>query len=225
LLPFGAMSLSLTVRPREVTGRHVHALRRAGQVPATVYGHLQPAISVQVDAKEIDRIWQRAGRTHLIDLRIEGQAVRRVLIREFQRNPRTGAPFHADFFAVNLREKLTADVPVVITGESPAVSDLKIGQLLQTLNTIKVECLPTDLPPQIHVDVSGLGAVDDSITVGELTLPKGVALVGVEPSEVVVKVAALRVREEVEEAAAEAEAPEAAAEAAPAEGEAEASRE
>jgi large subunit ribosomal protein L25 len=225
LLPFGAMSLSLTVRPREVTGRHVHALRRAGQVPATVYGHLQPAISVQVDAKEIDRIWQRAGRTHLIDLRIEGQAVRRVLIREFQRNPRTGAPFHADFFAVNLREKLTADVPVVITGESPAVSDLKIGQLLQTLNTIKVECLPTDLPPQIHVDVSGLGAVDDSITVGELTLPKGVALVGVEPSEVVVKVAALRVREEVEEAAAEAEAPEAGAEGAPAEGEAEASRE
>jgi large subunit ribosomal protein L25 len=222
LLPFGAMSLSLTVRPREVTGRHVHALRRAGQVPATVYGHLQPAISVQADAKEIDRIWQRAGRTHLIDLRIDGQPVKRVIIREFQRNPRTGAPMHADFFAVNLREKLTADVPIVLTGDSPAVSDLKIGQLLQTLNTVKVECLPTDLPPQIHVDVSGLGAVDDSVTIADLTLPKGVTLVGVEPSEVIVKVAPLRVREEVEEAPAEAEAPEAAAGAEAAEGEAEA---
>jgi large subunit ribosomal protein L25 len=220
LLPFGAMSLSLTVRPREVTGRHVHALRRAGQVPATVYGHLQAAISVQADAKEIDRIWQRAGRTHLIDLRIEGQPVRRVLIREFQRNPRTGAPFHADFFAVNLLEKLTADVPVVLTGESPAVSDLKVGQLLQTVNTPKVECLPTDLPPQIHVDVSGLGAVDDSVTVADLTLPEGVILVGVEPSEVIVKVAALRVREEAEEAAAEGEAPAAEAEAAGGEAEA-----
>jgi large subunit ribosomal protein L25 len=206
------MSLSLTVRPREARGRHVHALRRTGQVPAVVYGHLQPAISVQADAKEIDRIWQRAGRTHLIDLRLEGQPVKRVLIREFQRNPRTGAPMHADFFAVNLREKLTADVPIVLTGESPAVSELKIGQLLQTLNTLKVECLPTDLPPQITVDVSGLGAVDDSVTIGDLTLPKGVTLVGVEPSEVVVKVAPLRVREEVEEVAAEAEAPEAEAE-------------
>jgi len=223
LVPFGAMSLSLIVRPREATGRHVHALRRAGQVPATVYGHLQPAISVQADAKEIDRIWQRAGRTHLIDLRVEGQPVRRVLIREFQRSPRTGRPLHADFFAVNLLEKLTAEVPLVLTGDSLAVTDLKIGQLLQTLNTVKVECLPTDLPPQIHVDVSGLGAVDDSVTLGDLTLPKGVTLVGVEPSEVVVKVAALRVREEIEEAAPEGEAPEAATE--PAAGEAGASGE
>ena len=202
------MSLSLTVRPREATGRHVHALRRAGQVPAVIYGHRQPAISVQADAKEIDRIWQRAGRTHLVDLRIEGQPVKRVLIRDFQRSPRTGVPLHADFFAVNLREKLTAEVPLVISGEAPAVTDLKIGQLLQTLNSVKVECLPTDLPPQIPVDVSGLGAVDDSVTIGDLTVPRGVTLVGVEPSEVVVKVAALRVREEVEEAAPEAEAPE-----------------
>jgi large subunit ribosomal protein L25 len=219
------MPLSLTVRPREATGRHVHALRRAGQVPATVYGHRQPAISVQADAREIDRIWQRAGRTHLVDLRLEGQPVRRVLIREFQRNPRTGAPMHADFFAVNLLEKLTAEVPIVLTGESPAVSDLKVGQLLQTLSTIKVECLPTDLPPQIHVDVSGLGAVDDSVTVGDLEVPKGVALVGVEPSEVVVKVAALRVREEIEEAPAEAEAPQAGAGPEAAAGEAGASEE
>lgn len=214
------MSLSLIVRPRQATGRHVHALRRSGQVPATVYGHRQEAISVQADAKEIDRIWLRAGRTHLVDLQVEGQPVRKVLIREFQRNPRTGAPMHADFFAVNLREKLTADVPIVITGDSPAVSDLKIGQLLQVLNTVKVECLPTDLPPQIVVDVSGLEAVDDAVTLGDLTLPKGVVLVTGEPSETVVKVAALRVREEVEEAPAEAaegveegEAPEAAAEA------------
>jgi large subunit ribosomal protein L25 len=217
------MSLSLTVRPRHVTGRHVHALRRSGQVPATVYGHRQEAISVQADAKEIDRIWQRAGRTHLVDLQVEGQPVRRVLIREFQRSPRTGAPIHADFFAVNLLEKLTADVPIVLVGDSPAVSDLKIGQILQTLNAVKVECLPTDLPPQIIVDVSGLGAIDDTVTLGDLTLPDGVTLVSAEPSEVVVKVAALRVREEVEEAPA-AEAAEGAEAAEPA-GEAGASEE
>ncbi len=210
------MSMSLSARPRDTTGRHVHALRRAGQVPAVVYGHRQAAVSIQADEKEIDRIWQRAGRTHLVDLSVEGQPLRRCLIRDFQRNPRNGRPLHADFFAVNLLEKLTAEVPLVLAGESPAVTELKIGQILQTLNTVKVECLPTDLPPQIAVDVSGLGAVDDSITVGDLSLPDGVTLVSAEDSEVVVKVAPLRVRED--EAAA---APEA-AEAAPAE-EAEAS--
>jgi large subunit ribosomal protein L25 len=211
-------SLSLAARPREAFGRHVHALRRAGQVPAVVYGHRQAAISIQAEAKEIDRIWQRAGRTHLVDLRVEGQPLMRVLIRELQRSPRNGRPLHADFFAVNLLEKLTAEVPLVLTGDSPAVTDLKVGQLLQTMNTVKVECLPTDLPPQITVDVSGLGAVDDSITVGDLTLPQGVTLVSAEDSEVVVKVAPLRVREEAEEVAPEA------AEAEPA-GEAEASEE
>jgi large subunit ribosomal protein L25 len=198
------MSMSLTARPREVTGRHVHALRRSGQVPAVVYGHRQTAISIQADAKEIDRIWQRAGRTHLVDLSVEGQPMRRVLIRELQRNPRNGRPLHADFFAVNLLEKLTAEVPLVLVGDSPAVTDLKLGSLLQTMNMVKVECLPTDLPPQITVDVSGLGAVEDSVTVGDLILPDGVTLVSAEASEVVVKVAPLRVREEAEEAAPEA---------------------
>jgi large subunit ribosomal protein L25 len=205
------MPLSLSVRPRQLTGRHVHALRRAGLVPAVVYGHRQPPLSIEGDAKEFDRIWQRAGRTHLVDLLVEGQPARRVLIREFQRSPRTGRPFHADFFAVNLLEKLTADVPLVVTGDSPAVTELKIGQLLQVLNSVKVECLPTDLPPQFVVDVSGLQAVDDSITIGDLELPRGVTLVSAEPDEVIVKIAALRIREEVaEEAPAEAaEAPEA----------------
>jgi large subunit ribosomal protein L25 len=200
------MPLSLTARPRETAGHHVKALRRAGQVPAVVYGHHQSAVSIQADAKEIDRIWQRAGRTHLVDLRVEGQPDRRVLIRELQRNPRNGRPLHADFFAVNLLEKLTAEVPLVLVGESPAVTDLHLGSLLQTLNMVKVECLPNDLPPQIAVDVSGLGAVEDSITVGDLTLPGGVTLVSAEDSEVVVKVAPLRVREEADEAAEEGEA-------------------
>lgn len=194
--------LTLTVLPRQETGRHVHALRRAGRVPAVVYGHRQPALPVQADAKEVDRIWQRAGRTHLVDLVLEGQPSRRVLIRELQRNPRTGRLLHADFFAVNLRERLTAEVPLVVTGESPAVSELKVGQVLQTLNAVKVECLPTDLPPQITVDISGLGAVDDALTVADLVVPDGVTVIA-EPGEVVVKIAALRVREEAAEEAAE----------------------
>src|SRR4029077_9211096 len=119
----------------------------------------------------LERLWQRAGRSHLVDLAIDGQAARKVLIRELQTSPRTGRLLHADFFAVNLAEKIAVDIPLVVVGESPAVTDTKVGQLLQTVNTIKVECLPGDIPAQLTVDISGLTEVDAHITLGEVELP------------------------------------------------------
>lgn len=201
-----SQSLSLLARPRAVRGRHVKALRRAGAVPAVVYGHEQPSLAIEADAKTLERIWQRAGRTHLIDLVVDGGDTRKVLIRELQTDPRTGRIAHADFLAVNLREKLTADVPLVLVGEAPAVTELKTGQLLQTMTTVKVECLPSDLPPQLTVDVSGLDEVDKAVTLAEVPLPPGVTLLHADLSDTVVKVSPLRVREEEEvEAAPEAE--------------------
>jgi large subunit ribosomal protein L25 len=212
-------SLALSARPRTETGRHVRALRRAGHVPAVVYGHRQDSLPITADLRSVERLWRRAGRSHLIDLTVEGQPSRKVLIREMQISPRTGRVVHADFLAVNLREKLQVDVPLMVVGESPAVTDTKVGQLLQTVNSIRVECLPGDIPAQLTVDISGLLEVDAHITLGEIELPKGVTLVNADPDETVVKISPLRVREEEEEAAP-AEVPEGEAEAAPAEGEA-----
>ena len=215
-------SLTIEARPREERGRHVHALRRHGRIPVVVYGHRQESLPLATDERSLDRIWHRAGRTHLIDLVIDGQRPRKVLIRDLQRHPRTGRLLHADFFAVNLLEKLTADIPLVVVGDAPAVTDTKVGQLLQTVNSIRVECLPSDLPPQFTVDVSSLVEVDQSITLRQVVLPEGVTLVHGDLDEVVVKVAPLRVREELpEEAAAGEEAAEGAPaeEAAPAAGE------
>jgi large subunit ribosomal protein L25 len=207
-------SLSLSARPRTEIGRRARALRRVGKVPAVVYGHRQDPLPITADTRTLERLWHRAGRSHLIDLTIEGQPARKVLIRELQVSPRTGRLLHADFLAVNLREKLVVDIPVVVVGEAPAVSETKIGQLLQTINTVKVECLPGDIPAQLTVDVSGLTEIDSHITLGQIELPKGVALVNADPEETVVKVSPLRVREEEEEVAA---APEGEAEGAPAE--------
>jgi large subunit ribosomal protein L25 len=187
-----------------VRGRHARALRRTGTIPAVIYGHQLAAAPIETEARALERIWHRAGRTHLVDLTVDGSRARKVLIREIQIDPRTGRLVHADFFAVNLREKLTADIPIVIVGDAPAVTDLKIGQLLQTLTSVKVECLPGDLPPQLTVDVSHLDEVDKAVTIGEIVLPPGVTLVHADLGETVVKVAVLRVREE-EEAAAPAE--------------------
>jgi large subunit ribosomal protein L25 len=217
-------SISLSARPRSETGRHVHALRREGAVPAVLYGHKVAPQALAVDAKEMERTWHHAGRTHLVDVHIEGQrGARKALIKDIQFQPRSGHMLHVDLFAVNLREKITSDVPVIVVGESPAVQQ-KLGQVQQVVSSVRVEALPADLPAQLTVDISGLTEVDQGVTLGEVELPKGVALVHADAAETVVKIAAVRVREEAEpvaEAAAE-EGTEASAggeEAAPAEGE------
>lgn len=200
------MSLTLSARARTQTGRHAAALRREGLVPAVVYGHQQPSTTITADARELERLFHRAGRSTLVDLVVDGGRPRKVLIREFQVHPRTGRPLHADFFAVNLLEKTVVEVPIVATGDSPAVSIHKTGQLQQAMSSIRVESLPGDIPGQITVDISGLTEVDQSVTVGDLALPQGVSLVHADLQEVVLKIAPVRVREEVEEAAPAAEA-------------------
>jgi large subunit ribosomal protein L25 len=189
-------SISLTARPRSETGRHVHALRREGAVPAVLYGHKVAPLALAVDAKELERTWHHAGRTHLVDVHVDGQrGAKKALIKDIQLNPKTGRMLHVDLFAVNLREKITSEVPVIVVGESPAVRD-RTGQVQQVISMLRVEALPADLPPQLTVDVSGLTEVDQGINVGDVELPKGVVLVHTELTETVVKIAAVRVREE-----------------------------
>jgi large subunit ribosomal protein L25 len=213
-------TIELQATTREARGSHNKPLRRLGQVPAVLYGHDVEPRAITTEAKLLHRVWMRAGRTQLVDLSVDGGSAQKVLVREMQIDPRSNRPIHADFFAVNLLEKLTAEVPVVIVGESPAVVDAKVGTLQQLVNTLRVECLPADLPAQFSVDVSGLIEIDQGIHVRDIPLPDGVALVHVDPDDLVVKVAALRVavEGEAEEAAAAAEAAEAAEEAAAAEG-------
>jgi large subunit ribosomal protein L25 len=194
--------------PRTSLRKHVHTLRTAGQVPGVVYGHGIAAAPVSVPLKDFQRAIHRAGKTQLVDLEIEGEDnPRKVLIREVQYGPRQGAVLHVDFYQVNLLEKISADVPVVIVGEAPAVMRHE-GELQHTLHAIKVSCLPADIPEHFSVDVGGLEAVDESIRVGQLAIPAGVEVLA-DPEEVVVKIAHLRVvEEEVAPEAAEEEAAE-----------------
>jgi large subunit ribosomal protein L25 len=120
---------------------------------------------------------------------------------------------------VDLKEKLHAEVPITLSGESPAVKRGD-GDPLQTLHAIKVECLPSDIPEAVDVDLGRLEEVEASLRAGELALPENVTLL-TDPEEMVVKIAARRVAAveevpveapaEAEGAAAEAEEPAAAA--------------
>ncbi|MGD0832912.1 MAG: 50S ribosomal protein L25 [Candidatus Dormibacteria bacterium] len=207
--------LTLDAHARSETGRHVHHLRRRGEVPAILYGYDLSPLSISADSRALLRIWERAGRSQLVHLAVDGAAPRTVLIRDFQIDPRTARPLHADFFAINLNAMLTVDVPLVMVGDAPAVTTLKLGLLQQLATTLAVECLPSDLPAQLDVDVSGLVEVDQGLHVRDVALPKGVRLgAHVDVDEMIAKIAPLRVVVEEEVAApAEAAAPTAATDA------------
>ena len=195
-----ATSLELSASIRSETGRHVHAVRRRGQVPAVLYGHNVEPQALSIEARSLRRVWHMAGHSHLVDLALDGGRARKVLIRELQVNPRTTQLMHVDLFAVNLREKLTVEIPLIPIGELPAVSELKLGVLQQIITAVKVECMPGDIPALLNVDISGLVEIDQGIRLGEVPLPERVVLAtGVDPEELVLKVAQVRVAVEAEE--------------------------
>jgi large subunit ribosomal protein L25 len=164
----------------------VRALRRAGRLPAVVYGHKVDAVSVAVDGREFAKAFQKVGRNQLLDLHIGSEAPRKALVREVQRSPRDGDLLHVDFYQVNLAEKIESEVPIEFEGEIEIVAKGE-ADLLRGLHQLRVEALPTDLPPVITVDISGLKAVDDEIRVKDLKLPPGVEILD-DPEDLVAKV-------------------------------------
>ena len=199
----------LEITPRTQLRKQNRGLRAGGGVPGVIYGHRVDPVSVTLPRREFERAFHRVGRTQLLDLKIDGEgSSRKVLIREVQYDPRVGGVVHVDFYQVNLKEKITADVPVVLVGESPAVQR-RDGELQQNVNSLRVSCLPADIPEHVEVDVSGLEAVDDAIRVSQLNVPADVEILS-DPEELVVKIAVIREVEEEEPEAAEGEAAEAA---------------
>lgn len=202
----------LQVSKREVLGKKVRHLRRQGLIPANVFGHNIPSEPVQVEARRLAEIFRRVGTTRLLELKIgEGARSRPVLIRGVQRNPRTGEFLHVDFYQISMRKKLRLHIPVVITGDAPALENTD-GILVRNMDTIEVEALPTDLPPTIEVDVSHLRDIGDTVLVSDLKVPQGVTILA-NPEDPVVTIAPPMAEEVPEEAAEEAEEAEEGAEA------------
>lgn len=202
----------LKVEKRKILGKKVSKLRKEGILPANIYGKGVKSISVQVPYKDFEKIYKEAGETGVVDVEIEG-TIHPSLIHNVQQDYYKHTLLHADFFQVNLKEKVKAMVKIVTIGEPKAVSD-KLGLLMQTLNEVEVEALPTDLPDKIEVNVEPLATLDAQITVGEIKAPAEVAVL-TDPSQVVAKIGELISKEAAEQAAAEAAAAEAAKETAP----------
>jgi large subunit ribosomal protein L25 len=204
---------SLGAAPRTVLGKKVKALRRAGITPANVYGHKVESTSLQADTVELTHLLRAAGRNAIIDLKVEGEdAPRTVVVRNVDRNPVNSQILHVDFFQVSMTEKMKAEVRIVLTGTSPAVSDLQ-GVLLQMIESVSVEALPGDIPSEFEADVSGLEQLESAIHVRDLHIDQSKVTLMTDPDVVVARVAAPRLAAaEEEEAAAAAEGAEAPAE-------------
>ena len=187
----------LKAKKREVTGRKVKQLRKEGLLPANIYGADAKSQAVEVELREFEKTLSEVGETEILDLKVGQESkVRPVLIHNVQLDPVTDTPLHADFLQIDLTKKVTINIPITFEGEAPAVKN-GLGVLLEILNELEVEALPTNLPSEIKVDLSNLTEVDQAITVGDLTPPKdGEFKEGTK--QLVCKIGALA-KEEVEE--------------------------
>jgi large subunit ribosomal protein L25 len=191
----------LKVEKRTIIGKRVKDLRKEGFVPAVLYGPKTEPVPIQCDERELQRVLARAGGTNLISLRIgKARTPNVALAREVQRDVITNELYHVDFYQVVMTEKVSAEVNIIFTGESPVVQQAD-AMLLQGADSVEIECLPGDLIHSIEVDLSTLLEIDDAIYVKDLRVPENITIL-TDGEELVAKVQRLRleeVEEEVEE--------------------------
>ena len=187
--------LSLKVEKRDVTVATPATLRRAGSIPAVVYGAHQSSTPITIDAREFEKVSREAGEATIVSLTGLGAALP-TLIHEIDADPLTSRPRHVDFFAVTKGEKVQVAIPLAFEGESAAVE--AGANLIKVLHEVEVKADPMNLPHAILVDISALKEVHDQIHAKDLVLPGGVELI-TPPEEVVAL--AQEVIEEKEEVA------------------------
>ncbi|HMO57268.1 MAG TPA: 50S ribosomal protein L25 [Roseiflexaceae bacterium] len=167
---------SLPLETRSILGKKVNRLRRAGILPATVYGKSQSPLSVQVDARKFSDVYRKSGRSALVNLEIAGHEPIAAFVHTLQRHPVSRVVLHVDFLAVDLKVEVTVSVPVHLVGESPLVASNE-AILNQQLQSLDVRALPAVIPQSITVDISGLTSIDKSIHIRDITFPEGVQCV------------------------------------------------
>ena len=212
------MTLQLKAQLRQTKTRgDLNQMRQSELVPVVVYGHGFKNIDAQVKLIQLQKIWNQAGESSIVELAIDGdKEAHNVLFKEIQKDPVSGRLIHADFLQVRMDEEVTAEVKLNFINEAPAVKELG-GNLVDNRDHVLIRCLPKDLISSFDVDLSGLTEFGKAVHVAELALPKTVKLMD-DPKLIVVNVVA-PVVEKVEEPVAAAVEGEAAPAEAKAEGE------
>jgi len=191
--------LRLKATHRMVLGKKTRFLRRQRITPAHLYGRGVSSVALQCDTDELVNLVAHAGKTRLINLEVDGEKPKSVFVREIQRDVITRELLHIDFYQVKRTEKIAVDVPIVLVGEAPALK-FKGRMLVHGINSLSVECLPTNVPPQIDIDITQLEEVEQAIHVKDIVLDPEIT-VHADPEQLVAKISKVMVKEEVEEVA------------------------
>ena len=182
---------------RDVTGKQVKAMRREGQLPAVIYGrHVEP-IAISLEAHAASLVMSKLSSSSLVTIDLEGKEYP-ALVRERQRNFIKGNLTHIDFMAVDLTEKIRATVRLEFVGVSGAVKDYN-AVLVKNIEKLEVECLPTDLPERLAIDIAALALVGNSIRVRDLAISDAIRILNDEDE--IIAVAAAPKTEAVDAAA------------------------
>ena len=173
--------LELKATVRKTTGNSpARQLRKAGQVPAVLYGPQTESVLLSVDIKEFEQILKKGNIGSLIlNLVIQNgkKITKPAMIKELQSHPVTGVFLHIDFYEIDMQRKINVMIPVVTKGVSKGV---ELGGLLQIIRReVEVLCMPGDIPESIEIDITDLD-VGDSVHVEEIPLGDNVEI----PSDV-----------------------------------------
>jgi len=190
---------ALQIEVRDAVGKGAaRKLRAKGRIPAVCYGNARETVGLAIDPAALRKLLDssEAGMNTIISLRGGGSLDgTMVLVKELQREPVRGAYLHADFYTVDVTQRVEVEVPVHITGKAVGVVDSG-GVLDQALREIELSCLPLSIPTELIADVSSLD-IGDSLHVRDIPLPEGVELLSDPELSVVSVVAAMKEEEEI----------------------------
>ena len=165
--------IALSARTRDRVGKgSARAARRAGLIPAVIYGDKKEPVSVTLNERALTRQLHQSGFfSTLIDLDIDGKK-HRVLARDVQVHPVTDRPEHVDFLRISASSTITVEVPVEFVNEDKCPG-LKVGGVLNIVrHDVEISCRPDQMPSSLILDLSGWN-VGDSIHISAVTLPEG----------------------------------------------------
>jgi large subunit ribosomal protein L25 len=193
----------LKATKREALGRKVGALRRAGKLPAVLYGHGVKSTPIMLDAHEATLRLSHLTSSSLVMIDLDGTEYP-ALVREKQKDYIKNRLLHLDFQVISMTEKITTKVGIELTGTAPAVKAFS-AVIVTVLNELEVECMPQDLPARVVLDISGLSEIGAGIHVRDVVISDQVKILD-DPAEMIVVATATREEKAVEEAPAEEEA-------------------
>lgn len=175
---------SITIEKRSIK-ENLKGLRSQGKLPAVYYGRKEKSTPITINTGDFKKLLKEVGESTVVTLKTEKKDID-VLIHDIFYEPIRGDLIHVDFYAIETNKPVEVNIPLDFVGVAPAEKE-RGGVLVKVLHEILIKGLPKDLPQTIEVNLGALKTMDDTLSVGNISLPSGIKFVG-NPKDVVVSV-------------------------------------